>query len=189
MQMHIHAHVLCVCGCVRTFIHYYELAQHKPSLWLRYADDTFVVWPHGPQQLQNFLSHLNSLRLSIQFTMETEPDTAIPLEVLATKVHTNPTHTSQYLNFKSNHSQCVRRGLIHALHNWASIKFQDQNLFNEISKPRCNLQLNGYSQDFTDSVINFRSISHMNKEEKPLGCVYPICQGCFRKVQKHWEST
>jgi hypothetical protein len=46
------------------------LAQHKPSLWLCYVDDTFVVWPHGPEQLQNFLSHLNSLRPTIQFTME-----------------------------------------------------------------------------------------------------------------------
>jgi hypothetical protein len=46
--------------------HFEELAldsaQHKPSLWLRYVDDTFVVWPHGPEQLQNFLNHLNSLR-------------------------------------------------------------------------------------------------------------------------------
>jgi hypothetical protein len=25
-----------------------DLAQHKPSVWLRYVDDTFVVWPHGP---------------------------------------------------------------------------------------------------------------------------------------------
>jgi hypothetical protein len=39
-----------------------DSAQHKPSLWLRYVDDTFVVWPHRPSQLQDFLSHLNSLR-------------------------------------------------------------------------------------------------------------------------------
>lgn len=185
MQMRVHAHVCCVCGCVHTFMHYY-VAQHEPSLWLQYVEDTFVVWAHGPQQLQDFLSHFNSLRLSIQFTMEMESDTAIPLHVLATKVDRNPTHTGQYLNFKSNHSQCVRC-LINALHNRASIKCQDQNMFNEISNPRCNLQLNGYSQHLTASVINFRSISHMNKEEKHLSCVYPICQGCFRT--KHWEST
>jgi hypothetical protein len=47
------------------------LTQHnKSSLWLWHADDTLVVWPHGPEQLQNFLSHPNSLRPSIQFTME-----------------------------------------------------------------------------------------------------------------------
>jgi hypothetical protein len=49
-----------------------DSAQHKPLLWLQYVDDMFVVWLHGPEQLQDFLSHLNSLRLSIQVTMETE---------------------------------------------------------------------------------------------------------------------
>jgi hypothetical protein len=43
---------------------------HKPSLWLLYFDDTFAVWPHGPEQLQDFPGHLNSLRPTIQFTME-----------------------------------------------------------------------------------------------------------------------
>jgi hypothetical protein len=46
-------------------------------MWLRYVDDTFVVWPHGLSRLQDFLSHLNSLRPSIQFTMEIESDSAI----------------------------------------------------------------------------------------------------------------
>jgi hypothetical protein len=27
----------------------------------RAPDDTFVVWSHGPETLQNFLNHLNSL--------------------------------------------------------------------------------------------------------------------------------
>jgi hypothetical protein len=45
-----------------------DSAQHKPSLWLQYVEDTFVVWPHGQEQLENFLSHPNSLRHSIQFT-------------------------------------------------------------------------------------------------------------------------
>jgi hypothetical protein len=42
-----------------------DSAQHKPSLWLRYVDATFVVCPHDPERLQDFLSHLNSLRPSI----------------------------------------------------------------------------------------------------------------------------
>jgi hypothetical protein len=49
-----------------------DSAPYKPSLWLRYVDDRFVVWPHGPEQLHNFLGHLSSLRPSISFTMETE---------------------------------------------------------------------------------------------------------------------
>ena len=34
-------------------------ADLQPSLWLRYVDDTFVVWPHGSDALQDFLQHLN----------------------------------------------------------------------------------------------------------------------------------
>jgi hypothetical protein len=60
-----------------------DSAPYKPSLWLRYVGDTFVVWPHGPERLQNFFDHLNSLRPSIRFTMETESDNAISfLDVL-----------------------------------------------------------------------------------------------------------
>ncbi|XP_023710176.1 uncharacterized protein LOC111865964 [Cryptotermes secundus] len=54
-----------------------DSAPYKPSLWLRYVDDTFVVWPHGPERLQTFFDHLNSLRPSICFTMETESNNAI----------------------------------------------------------------------------------------------------------------
>jgi hypothetical protein len=37
--------------------HFEKLAldstQYKPSLWLWYVDDMFVVWPNSPEQLQN----------------------------------------------------------------------------------------------------------------------------------------
>jgi hypothetical protein len=42
-----------------------DSAPYKPSLWLRFVDDIFVVWPYGPERLYNFLGHLNSLRPSI----------------------------------------------------------------------------------------------------------------------------
>jgi hypothetical protein len=99
-----------------------------------YVDDTFVVWPHGSEQLQNFLNHLNSLRPSTQFTMATESDSMIPfLDVLvirkgmtlAAKVYRKPTHTGRYLNFKSNHLLYVKRGLIQSLHNRASTICQE----------------------------------------------------------------
>jgi hypothetical protein len=36
-----------------------ETGDLKPAVWLRYVDDTFVVWPHGPSSLQEFLCHLS----------------------------------------------------------------------------------------------------------------------------------
>ena len=50
----------------------------KPSLWLRYVDDTFVVWNHGDKKLQSFLEHLNGQYAEIQFTMEKETEGSIP---------------------------------------------------------------------------------------------------------------
>jgi hypothetical protein len=89
-----------------------DMVQYKSSLWFRYVDDTFVVWPHGLDRLQNFFNHLNSLRTSIHFTMEIKSDSKLPfLDVLVirkgltltTKVYRKPTHTGHYLNFKLNH--------------------------------------------------------------------------------------
>jgi hypothetical protein len=46
--------------------HFEEIApdtvDYKHAKWLRYVDDTFVVWPHEPAKLQQFLHRINSLR-------------------------------------------------------------------------------------------------------------------------------
>jgi hypothetical protein len=96
-----------------------DAAPYKPSLWLWYVDDTFVIWPHGTNQLQGFLGHLNRVRPSIQFTMEIESNNSIPfLDILVIKkdlmltttVYRKPTHTGRYLNFDSNHPPHVKEG-------------------------------------------------------------------------------
>jgi hypothetical protein len=51
---------------------------HKPLCWFRYVDDTFVIWPHGPDRLKDFLDHLNGIHQNIQFTMETERAATFP---------------------------------------------------------------------------------------------------------------
>jgi hypothetical protein len=53
-------------------------AAKKPAHWYRYVDDTFVVWPHGKEELQNFLQHLNSIHPNIKFTMEIEHNKSLP---------------------------------------------------------------------------------------------------------------
>ncbi|KAJ8910270.1 hypothetical protein NQ315_014004 [Exocentrus adspersus] len=51
-----------------------DQASIKPKCWFMYVDDTFVIWPHGRDRLQEFLGHLNSINSRIQFTMEVEED-------------------------------------------------------------------------------------------------------------------
>jgi len=45
-------------------------ATNKPACWYRYVDYTFVIWPHGKEELTDFLNHLNGIHNNIQFTME-----------------------------------------------------------------------------------------------------------------------
>ena len=45
-------------------------AGYKPTVWLRYVDDTFVVSSHGRDKLVQFLDNLNSQHTSIKFTMK-----------------------------------------------------------------------------------------------------------------------
>jgi hypothetical protein len=55
-----------------------ESTTYMPLCWFRYVDDTFVIWPHGPGKLAEFLDHLNGLHENIRFTMETERDCHLP---------------------------------------------------------------------------------------------------------------
>jgi hypothetical protein len=55
-----------------------DTADHKPTKWLRYVDDTSVVWPCGLARLQQFLHHPNNIRSTIKFTMEVEANDTLP---------------------------------------------------------------------------------------------------------------
>jgi hypothetical protein len=55
-----------------------DTADHKLAKWLRYIDDTFVVWPPGAARLQQFLHHPNSIRPLIKFTMKVEVNNTLP---------------------------------------------------------------------------------------------------------------
>jgi hypothetical protein len=127
--------------------------------------------------------------------MEIESDSAISfLDVLVTRKGTTlantvcrkPTHIGRYRNFRSNHPPHVERDLIQILHNRPStIRQERQDLFDEISNLKRDLQLNGYPQGFIDSVINSKGSSDPNTEEKPLGSVYiPYVKGVSQKFKR-----
>ena len=81
-----------------------ESAADKPYFWVRYVDNTFIIWPHGESKLEIFLTHLNNRRDSIKITMEKEEAGSIPfLDVhvsrsgkkLTTSVYSKKTHTDR----------------------------------------------------------------------------------------------
>ena len=90
----------------------------RPSLWLRYVDDTFVVWPHGRDALHDFLQHLNEQHPSTKFMMEVEEEGKIsfldvgisrnPDGSLHHNVYRKPTHTDRNLNQRSFHHPSIK---------------------------------------------------------------------------------
>jgi hypothetical protein len=102
-----------------------ESASQEPCRWFHYIDDTFVIWPHGPDKLRDFLHHLNSIHQSIHFTMETEREghlTFLDLDIcrrsdgsLGHKVYCKPTHTNHHLNAKSHHHQSNKQVVLSTL--------------------------------------------------------------------------
>ena len=118
----------------------------KPTIWLRYVDDTFVIWRHGKEQLKGFLEHLNSIKDNIKFTMEEEKQGQFPfLDALVERVsqqfHTSvfrkPTHTDSYIHYNSNHHPSTKIGTIlclkKGLNTYAKDNHYKENL--NTSKP------------------------------------------------------
>jgi hypothetical protein len=156
-------------------LHTYKALHHRCILtettkWLRFANNTFVVWPHGPARLQQFFDHINSVRPTNKFTMGVEAYNTLQfLEVLVMKrgskliieVYRKPTHTGRYLHFKSNHPHHVKRGAVHSLVNRAKVICQNQKDFNnEIQIIRHDLMINEYPKKFTDSIMKLSHFRH-----------------------------
>ena len=43
-------------------------APHSPLIWWRYIDDIFLLWTHGEDKLNEFITYLNNLHPTIKFT-------------------------------------------------------------------------------------------------------------------------
>ena len=48
----------------------------KPSVWLRFLDDIFMIWDHSLAELEDFMTRLNSFHQTIKFT-HTVSDTKV----------------------------------------------------------------------------------------------------------------
>ena len=135
----------------------------KPSMWLRYVDDTFILWPHQ-EYVQILLDHVNSIRPFIQFTMEKEQDNKLLfLDVLVTStvqrfrssVYHKPPYTGQYLNFNFHHPYTVKKGIIRCLqHRAKTISSHTDTYQEEIISLRHNIHRNNYSEHITSAPRN-----------------------------------
>ena len=147
---------------------------NKPKVWKRYVDDVFAIikWHH----LDEFFKHLNSLHEQIKFTAEKENNYCLPfLDTYVKRLHggkisvlvyRKPTHTDQYLNFRSHHQPSSKDSVISTLFTHADRIISNNNdMENENERIINVLRANDYinilillsfiilQQDFCDNSI------------------------------------
>jgi len=109
-------------------------------------------------KLSEFLTHLNTIESSIQFTMEKEKEGCLPFLDLLIKrapsghllsaVYRKPTHSDRYLNFRSEHTIQHKQSVVNTLLERAKkLSSTTQDLNSELKFVKRTLLLNGYPDE------------------------------------------
>ena len=104
-----------------------ESSDLKPSIYLRYIDDIFGIWTHGPDYLDSFFEDINhfhpALKLSLERSDHTDNrkirflDTLIRIErngVITSGLFIKPMAAPIILPYKSSHPIQTKRSVLYA---------------------------------------------------------------------------
>ncbi len=129
----------------------------KPKFWVRYVDDTFVVWSFGADTIPGFLHHLNSSPgwENIQFTVELEINGSISFldmwitrkeNSFETTVYRKPTNSGLFLKKNSLHHPSQKLSAISALaHRAFEVCSTEKERKKEIDIIWAHFRANGFS--------------------------------------------
>ena len=100
--------------------HIYPYIKNKSILYLRYIDETFMIWTGTNQELLIFLENLNSKHKTIKFEHNISHskisllDTLIHKDknnTLQTTLYRKPTDQQSYLHAHSDHPKSLKRSI------------------------------------------------------------------------------
>ena len=104
---------------------FYKKCGLKPLIWLRYIDDIFFIWTHGPESFQLFIefaqtySTRKNMNSKLKYEVHHSNDQVNFLDVtvkvdngfLSTTVYSKPTDSHVYLNVNSCHPEHVIKNI------------------------------------------------------------------------------
>ena len=175
-----------------------RMAPLPPRLWLRYVDDTFVIWPQGQDELQCFHKQLNGQHPNIKFSMEHEKKNRLAfLDVLVirsktrlcTGVYCKPTLTDCYIPFHSRHHRRTITGVLRCMHNWAHQICDSTSGKPEFQHLQSVFQANGFPEDLVKKTLFCRPYptpppSEPTGEEPLRIMCLPYVQGRSEKLER-----
>ena len=120
-----------------------ETLPKKPTLWLKFIDDIFMIWGHGKQVLEDFKHLSNNIHPTIKFAFnnsETEIaflDTIIyrgKENQILTRLYHKATDNKQYLHYNSAHPWKQKRSVPYGLLIRCKRICSEDTYFNKESK-------------------------------------------------------
>ena len=96
----------------------------KPTLWLRFTDDIFIIWGHGKQALEDFKRLANNIHPTIKFAFNNSEQEIPFLDTIIhrgndnqilTRLYHKPTDNKQYLHYNSAHPWKQKRSVPYGL--------------------------------------------------------------------------
>ena len=168
-----------------------EKCPKKPSCYLRFLDDIFIIWPHSKQEFNEFFQILNSHHSSINLKASIESIKINFLDVtifkgnnfykngkLDTKVYFKPTDSRQLLHKTSYHPKHTFKSIIKSqilryyriCSNKNDFESACKSLFQSL-KPR------GYSGRFLRT-IKTQTLSSFRCSVSSKKCKKPKCLTC-----------
>ena len=169
-----------------------------PVLWKRYVDDTFCVMKRD--EVDVFFQHLNSIRPSIQFTVELEDRGTLPFldckltrisdGSLSIKVYRKNTHTDRYLNFKSHNPSSVKRGVVKCLFDRAEkLVTTEVDMLNEKEHLSNVLERNDYPRSFVcSSTTHHPEVKEKTTDSNEVRIIIPYTKGMSEDIRRVCRS-
>ncbi len=164
--------------------------QSNIKVWMRYIDDCFMIWSGSEQELDSFVSFINSKIPSIKFTMEKSCDSIHFWDVkvrkinesLHTTVFRKPTDKNTILSIDSYHPAPLKRSLpISQLHRLKR-NCSNEHEFEEQAKLLFQLfHSKGYPQSWLNNALD--KLNKLNRHDLLKINIPNKKQGnCFSKL-------
>ena len=144
-----------------------------PIIWKRYIDDIFMVWKHGPQALEDFLTFCNQCFSTIKFTAEISNssinflDTTIFFNstgLLESTLFVKPNDICTLLHNNSFHPESCKRGIIYSQAlRYRRIITDNKNLREKLGTLRDNLLRRGYN--LSEIYTQFKKVEKLTQSE------------------------
>ena len=142
----------------------------QPSMWKRYIDDIWCVWPHSREDLEIFLQDLNSFDRDLKFTWDISDTEANYLDVhlykgqrfystpneglLDVETYFKPTNTFQYVHFTSAHPPGVKKAIpLGETHRYLRSTSDKEAFERKKRQLETRLEKRGYPVAFTRPLI------------------------------------